>query len=166
MSSLVPVGLALDLVGATLLLGPEVETIGKAARRFDPIHRSLVYGFEYIREETSEDGEYAGSVTAGQIRLLPFMHFMNSRIDQTISRKDNISYEGNRFLVNGDRTYLPEERKVEGLNETTYTKMVSVSTAHRLIFEAQRRRVYVYGVSLLAIGFGLQIVAQFVSQPT
>lgn len=164
MATLTAIGLGFDLVGAVLLLGPELDVVGKAVKRLDPVHLMVMSGFETLRDRASdvEEGEYSNEVAASDWKLRPLRWFLNRRLASRIGSEDVFRLNGGWFQVNGDRTKLPSEREISTSDKSLHTQTLSVFGVKLLIIEAQELRMYLYGVGLLALGFGLQIVSQFI----
>lgn len=158
-------GLLLDLAGAVILLGPEFKPVGKYVRKLDPVYRAENYAFQYLIDQASnpEEGEFAYDVDASQWQLQPLRWFLNRRMEGRISRSDSISLDGGWFKLNGKRTKLPKERRVRTPDISIDVETLSASNVSYLMEEARERRIYLYGVGLLAIGFGLQLVDQAIS---
>lgn len=166
---LTPMGLTLNFVGAIVLLGTDVKLIEHGIQRIDPVHQVYVKGLnriinESIDEELVEDKRahpYDGIVSGDHWSWWPLSRFLDRHIEQDIPSEDEteIDIQGGWFKIDGEKTSFPEERLVQvAENENLRTDGGSLEAVYGLLYEARRRRIYIYGVGMLAVGFLLQLI--------
>ena len=166
---LTPVGLFLNFIGSIILLGSDIEIIERVMKRVDPVH--FVYMKELrriIRESESEElikegraHPYNQSVKAQGLIWWAVSWLLTRHVDQDIPREAQVDIQGGWFKINGEQLTFPERRKIQletggHLNANTTASLTAVLG---LFYEAFSRRVYIYGVSLLALGFLFQLVS-------
>lgn len=165
---LTSIGLILNFVGSIVLLGSDVKIIERMVERIDLIHYAYMNGFhrlmsESMVEERENDNRvypFDKTVSADQWSLWPIRHFLQRHSEQEIPSEAEIDIRGGWFKVNGEQLTLPEERTVQ-LNEKERlrtNRTLSLGAVPGLIYEARMRRVYIYGVCLIALGFLCQLI--------
>jgi len=161
MVNLTAIGLAFDLVGAIILLGPEYRPVEQSVKRLDPIYRSVNYGMQTLYREGTvvDDGtkKTEGSMSAGHWKFLAARRFLNKRIKREIDSEDEMSLGGVGIRRNGEEIKLPEMHQ-----GTVYTDVLSTTVVRDWLEELQERRMYRIGGTLLVGGFAIQLIAQFV----
>ena len=169
---LTPVGLILNFVGAIVLLGSDVKSIKQVLERVDPVHYAYKSGLSRIISKSMVDDEkndnrahpYDIPVSADHWSLWPLTQFLERHAEQDIPRDAEIDIRGGWFKVNGEQLMFSEERLVQS-NEKRRLQTdlrLSLGAAFDLLYEARIRRIYIYGVGLLALGFLLQLIDSLV----
>ncbi len=166
---LTPFGLSLNFIGSIILLGSDIEIIEKAIKRMDPIHFVYMKGLrEIIRESESEklkkEGRaypYNQSVSVHSLTWWALSWFITRHVDQDLPRDANVDIRGGWFKINGEQLTFPERREIQleagGYHNVGTT--ASLNAIYGLLYEARMRRIYIYGVTLLAFGFFFQFVS-------
>jgi hypothetical protein len=68
MGTLTSLGLAFDLVGVVILLGPEYGPVEQLLKKIDPLYRSITYGMNTLYAETVEEQEDGNLATTGKMK--------------------------------------------------------------------------------------------------
>jgi len=173
---LTPIGLALNFIGSIVLLGSDVTAVENAVKRIDPVHYMYAYGLREImrqsrgqrRKDDNRAYPYDNIISANQWRLWPLRQFLGHYAEQDIPRNAAIDIRGGWFKINGEQLTLSEEERAgmpagERAIEmprggTLHTDKLTLNSIPGLIYEARMRRVYIYGVCLLALGFLLRFI--------
>jgi hypothetical protein len=155
---LASIGLALDILGAIVLLGPSYGFIERQFKRIDPIYRLVTHGIETLyREGTKvEDGDkkFEGQMSAGRLGFTITRWFLNRRIDGHIDRDDSLSLAGVAIIKNDEKIRLAEKHDGSIRAGTLETRVVG-----DWIEETEERRMYRTGGALLLFGFSLQLIS-------
>jgi hypothetical protein len=165
---LAPIGLFLNFVGSFILLGSDVERIEQAVKRVDPVYLACMKGLNMIIDESKnqelvKEGRahpYDQSVMAKGLTWWPISWFLDRHVEQNVPREAEVDIQGGWFKINGEQLTLPEDRRIT-LNDGGHlrpTSTVTLTATFGLIYEAFMRRIYIYGVSLLALGFLFQLI--------
>lgn len=160
MGNLTAVGLALDLVGAIILLGPEYSPIERVLKRIDPLYRSVSFGMRTFYDEAWEvqdDGSLrtTGKMSASRWEFIVSRWFLNRRIKEEIDRKDTMNLSGVAIERNGQPLYHTDVENYIG------EEILGTRDVERWLEESQQRRMYRLGGGMLVLGFGMQLLAQF-----
>lgn len=163
---LTAIGLTLNFVGAIVLLGSDVELVERVVKRVDPIHYAYKSGLIRIVNESMVDGRendnrahpYDRPVSVNHWSLWPIRQFLRYQVEEDIPRDAEIDIRGGGFKVNGEELMFPEERIVQSDRGKLHTKRLTLNSSFALITEARVRRIYLYGVCLLALGFLFQLI--------
>jgi hypothetical protein len=173
---LTPIGLGLNFIGSVVLLGSDVTTIENIIKQIDPVHYAYTIGLNKIIDQSmggqDEDDNrahpYDNIISANQWYLWPLRQFLNHYAEQNIPYNAAIDIRGGWFKINGNQLVFSEkelagmpaqERAVEmPRGGTSYTKQITLKTIYGLIYEARMRRIYIYGVGMLSLGFLLQLI--------
>jgi hypothetical protein len=165
---LAPTGLTLSFVGAIVLLGSDVKVVEQILKRIDPVHYAYVSGLNHIIDKSMVEKEendnrahpYDRPVSANHWRLWPIRQFLERHTEQDIPRDAEIDIRGGWFKVNGEQLTFPEKRTVQ-LTENERLrvgKTLSLNAMFGLLYETRMRRIYIYGVCSLALGFLFQLL--------
>lgn len=159
----------MNFIGAIVLLGPDVRPVERAVSRLDPVRWAYLLGLNKIidiaRNEEIENRAYPydETVPASRLRFWPLLKFLEHQLGQDIPRSAEIDIRGGWFKVDGEHLTFPEDRTIQG--DRTIRKYegekCGLGNIWDLLDEARKRRIYIYGTSLLAIGFLLQFVDSF-----
>lgn len=163
---LTAIGLTLNFVGAIVLLGSDVERVEHVLKRIDPVHHAYKSGLIRIIDESMVEGieddnrvyPYDRPVCADHWSLWPIRQFLRYQVGQDIPRDAEIDIRGGWFKVNGEELTFPEKRTVQVSDGQLRTQKLTLSSISALLYEARVRRIYIYGVCLLALGFLLQLI--------
>ncbi len=165
---LTAIGITLNFIGSVVLLGTEVKVIKRILRQVDPIHYIYERGLRQIVDKSTDEEmiennmahPYNGPISVDHWSWWPLCQFLDRYVEQDIPRDAKIDIRGGWFEVNGEQLTFPEKRSIQ-LNEKEQRHAgpkLSLSTVFGLLYEARMKRVYIYGVSLLALGFLFQLV--------
>jgi hypothetical protein len=160
MGTLTSIGLAFDLVGAVILLGPEYGPVEKLLKKIDPLYRSIIYGINTLYAEAVEENEDGNRATTGKMAARRWEFtiarwFLNRRIEERIRKDDMMNLSGVAVEKNGERLHHTDVDHPDKKRDILGTRDIS-----QWIEESQERRMYRLGGSLLVLGFGLQLLAQ------
>lgn len=87
--------------------------------------------------------------------------FLTRHAKQNVSRNSEIDIRGGWFKVDGEQLIFPEARTIQ-LNDKVQLnadQTMSLTAIQGLLYEARMKRIYIYGISLLALGFLLQLIS-------
>jgi hypothetical protein len=166
---LTPIGLLLNFFGSVLLLGSDVKLVERAVKRVDPVH--LIYMKEInriVEESTSKElvkngraHPYDQSVKGHGLTWWPVRWFLNRHVEQDIPRNAEIDIQGGWFKINNEQLTLSEAQRIplESGGELSPTATVSLTAVFGLFYNSFLKRIYIYGVSSLAIGFLFQLIS-------
>lgn len=167
-SMLSPIGLTLNFVGAVILLGSDVKVIENVLKKVDPLHYAYKKGYDYIIEESKDEDlmennralPFEGPIPANHWKVWPLKRFLERYAVQDIPRDAEIDIQGGWFKIDGEQLTFPEDRYVQlSEDERLHTgDTLSLRALRGLMYEARSRRIYIYGVGLLALGFLLQLI--------
>lgn len=163
-----PIGLTLNFVGAIVLLGSDVKVIEKVVKNLDPVHYAYTSGYDYIIEESKDEElmeynralPFDGPIPGNHWKVWPLKRFLERYAVQDIPHDAEIDIRGGWFEIDGEQLTFPEDRYVQlSEEERLHTgDTLSLNAVNGLLYEARIRRIYIYGVGLLALGFLLQLI--------
>lgn len=167
------IGLAVNFIAAIILLAANVRFIEKLVKRFDPIHYAYSRGLGLIQRESIEDLDSEENraypyddVVESNWRLWPLLKFVDRHVEQDVPRNCVVDIRGGWFKINGEQLKLAGDRRIVEVPDDYYGNEVSLNTGGKaslsailgLVYEARRKRIYLWGALGLTLGFGLQLV--------
>jgi hypothetical protein len=166
-------GLTANFMGAIVLLAANVRIIERIVGRVDPVHFAYSRGLRWIESEArgeknpDENRAYPFDDTVDSSwRVWPLLRFIDRHVEQELPNKCKIDIRGGHFKIDDEQLTLQDDRQIvkmpspvnkEGHSLNTGGK-ASLSAIHGLIFEARRKRIYLWGTLGLVLGFGLQLI--------
>lgn len=165
---LTTIGLFLNFVGSIVLLGSDVKSIKQILKRCDPVHYTYKSGINHIQDKSIDEDmikdnkahPYEGPVDPDYWRWWPMSRFLNQHVEQNVSCQSQVDIRGGWVKIDGEKLTFPEERTIQlSENQRLNTgNTLSLSAISGLLYEARMKRIYIYGVSFLALGFLLQLI--------
>ncbi len=165
---LTPFGLLLNFVGSIILLGTDIDIIKTAIKKSDPIHRLYMRKLRKIEKKASSKElinensayPYNKTVKVDGLDWWAMSRFLSRHVEQQIPREAQVDIQGGWFKIDGEQLTFSDSRRVkfeDGSRLDTGT-IASLSAVYGLLYEGFLRRIYIYGVFFLALGFLLQLV--------
>jgi len=166
---LTPVGLFLNFIGSIVLLGSDIKLIKRLLKKIDPAHRVYKKGLDRVIKKSTNKQKveqrkahpYDGPIHLNHWSWVLMSWFLNRHAEQNVSRNSEIDIRGGWFKVDGEELIFSEERTIQLDNKAQLTarQTMTLTAIHGLLYEARMKRIYIYGVSLLALGFLLQLIS-------
>lgn len=162
------IGLTLNFLGAIVLLGSDVKTVENVLKKVDPVDHMYRRGLDYIIDKSMSEEllnqkrahPYDKSIYATHWSLWPVRRFIDRHVEQDVPYAAEIDIQGGWFKVDGEKLKFLEDKTVkldEGRRLNT-NGILTPTAVWGLIYQARMRRIYIYGVCMLALGFLLRLV--------
>lgn len=172
---LADIGIILGVIGGIILLGAEIKAIEQAVERIDPVHCIYLGAIRDVKDKSIDEEllkdqrayPYDGPVSVNNWRWWVLSWFLERRVTEEVPRDAEVDISGGWFNVDGKKLTHSGSRVIQlegGKQFLRDDDRVTLSTVYDLVYQARKRRIYIYGMVFVILG-GLLELNHYVIDP-